>query len=110
MGLHFPSLLSLLTLCFCNFVYLSKVLSAQLTIRAPELNLNKVTPSLASRGPEKGRAMGDQDREKMAGLFLQRKKKKDREPQGRKKFLEGDSEESEGTEHKRKEDTGLTQT
>ncbi len=65
----------------------------------PELNLNKVTPWLASRGPEKGQAMGDQDGEKMASFFKGKKKKKDRGSQERrKKILDGDSEESEGTD------------
>jgi hypothetical protein len=50
--------------------------------------------------------MGDQDGEKMAYFFRGKKKRKDRGSQERrKKILDGDSEESEGTEDGRKDGT-----
>ncbi len=44
----------------------------QLGTRVPELNFNKATPWLASRGPEKGRLMKMKDKEeeeRMAEFF-----------------------------------------
>ncbi len=82
------------SLCVLKSVYLSEPTCAQLTTWAPELNLNKVTPWLASRDPEDCRIMEDEDGEKRARFFEDKKKRRKRQMKERKKRLdESDSEE-----------------
>ncbi len=91
------------SLCVLNPVYFSEPTCAQLTTRAPELNLNKVTPWLASRGPEDSHVMVDEDGEKRARFFKDKKKKRERQLKERKKRLDGsDSEEKEDGEDGRR--------
>ncbi len=70
-------------------VYLSEPTCAQLTTRAPELNLNKVTPWLASRGPESSHVMDDEDGDKRQKYFEDRKRERERQVKERKKRLDG---------------------
>ncbi len=87
--------------CVFKPVYLSEPACAQLTTRAPELNLNKVASWLASRGPENSHAMEDEDGEKRARFFEDKKRERERHLKERKKRLDGsDSEGDEGSVEK----------
>ena len=85
----FPFSLLSPSLCVFKLVYLCEPTCAQLTTRAPELNLNKVTPWLASRGPESSHVMEDEDGEKRAKFFEDKKRERERQLKERKKRLDG---------------------
>ncbi len=94
------------SLCVFKPVYLFEPTCAQLTTRAPELNLNKVTPWLAGRGPESSHVMGDEDGDKRQKYlyFEDRKRERERQLKEKKKRLDGsDSEVDEGDVKERKQ-------